>query len=217
MMKTLINPRFMILGLLALAECGLLATGTAALAQANLRSNFPGRRIGGGTRGECAARVLAHLVPSNSVFAPGLGLTVALLEGPTTNPRPLQVLFRPQGAGETPSSPVAKRDLTPSPAGVTLLRVGPFKGAELWESTYRCSDPAPGSNDPINFVESVSPPALSLLVTDVTPNDRSLQSSLKRLRGLCGSQVGRADLAKAFALEDVIGLDWPAQLPVRCP
>jgi len=215
--KSLITFSFLRTGLFAIAGCGLLAAGTAALAQADLRSNFPGRRIGGGTRGECTARVLAHLVPSSSVFAPGPALTVALLEGPTANPRPLQVLFRPQGAGITPSSPVAKRELPPSPAGVTLLSVGPFKGAEVWESTYRCSDTAPASNDPFNFVESVSPPALSLLVTDVTPNDRSLQGSLKLLKDLCGSQVGRADLAKAFALEEVIGLDWPVQLPVRCP
>ena len=212
----MINPRTVRLGLGSLAALSLLAEGTAALAQPSLRSSFPGRRIGGGTRGECAARVLAHLVPTNSVFAPGPALTIALLEGPTANPQPLQVLFRPQGPGETPSSPVSKRDLPPSPVGVTLLSVGPFKGAEVWESTYRCSDPAPASNDPLNFVESVSPPALSLLVTDVTPDDRSLQSSLQRLKGLCGSQVGRAELAKTFGLEDVMGPDWPERLPVRC-
>jgi hypothetical protein len=99
---------------------------------------------------------------------------------------------------------------------VTLLGVGSFKGEALWESSYRCGDPAPVSSDPLSFVESVSPPALSLLVTDVTPNDRVFQARLQKLKGLCGAQVGRAELAKNFGLEDVIGPDWPERLPVRC-
>jgi hypothetical protein len=201
----------------ALAVLCLLADGAAALAQPSLRSSFPGRRIGGGTRGECAARVLAHLVPADSVFAPGPALTVALLEGPTANPRPLQVQFRPQGTGGTAEGPTAKRELPPSPAGVTLLTVGNLKAAQVWESSYRCADPAPASSDPLNFVEAVSPPALSLLVTDVTPIDRTLQSGLQRLKGLCGSQVSRSDLARTFGLEDVMAPDWPERLPVRCP
>ena len=52
-------------------------------AQADLRSSFPGGRVGGGTRGECSARLLAHLVTENSIYAPGRTLQVGLLEGPT--------------------------------------------------------------------------------------------------------------------------------------
>ena len=71
---------------------GLLLTSSAlladvALAQKDLRSTFPGRRVGGGTRGECNARVVAHLVPSQSVFAPDGYLAVVM--GPTANPAPL--------------------------------------------------------------------------------------------------------------------------------
>ena len=210
------DRRIVRIGFGALAALSLLAEGTAGLAQPSLRSNFPGRRIGGGTRGECAARVVAHLVPADSVFAPGPALTIALLEGPSANPRPLQLQFRPQGPGGPSSAANAKRELAPAAAGVTLLGVGSFKGEALWESSYRCGDPAPVSSDPLSFVESVSPPALSLLVTDVTPNDRVFQARLQKLKGLCGAQVGRAELAKNFGLEDVIGPDWPERLPVRC-
>ncbi len=199
--------------LLALA---LLAESTAALAQSNLRSTFPGRRVGGGTRGECAARILAHLVPADSVFAPGPSLTVAVLEGPTANPRPLQLEFRPQGPGGTAAGATVQRNLPAAAAGVTLLKVGGFKGAEVWESSYRCTDAAPASSDPLSFVDSVSPPALSLLVSDATASDRSIQAGLQRLKGLCGAKVSRADLARSFGLEDVMGPDWPESLPVRC-
>ncbi|MCP9916364.1 hypothetical protein [Cyanobium sp. ATX 6F1] len=204
------------LHVLLLAAVSLEAS--AALAQPNLRSTFPGRRIGGGTRGECAARVLAHLVPSDSVFAPGPALTVALLEGPTANPRPLQVQFRPQGPGGTAAGPAVKRELPAAPAGITLLKLASFKGSQVWESTFRCDDGAPpATNDPLSFVETVSPPALSLLVTEGSADDRSIQAALQKLKGLCGSQLSKAQLAQSFGLEDVIGADWPATLPVRCP
>jgi hypothetical protein len=194
----------------------LLADAMAAVAQPNLRNSFPGRRIGGGTRGECAARVLAHLVPSDSVFAPGPAFTVAVLEGPTDNPRPLQLLFRRHSPGGTADGSPVERNLPSSSVGVTLLKLPAFKGAEVWESSYRCGDPAPLSNDPLSFVDSVSPPALSLLVSDVTPADRSIQADLQRLKALCGSQVSRAELARSFGLEDVMGAEWPEWLPVRC-
>jgi hypothetical protein len=108
------------------------------------------------------------------------------------------------------------RNLPAATAGVTLLKVGSFKGSEVWESSYLCSDAAPPSSDPLSFVESVSPPALSLLVTEVTASDRGIQAGLQRLKGLCGAKVARSDLAKSFGLEDVMGPEWPETLPVRC-
>lgn len=203
-------------GLAALAALALQADATAVLAQPSLRSSFPGRRIGGGTRGECSARVLAHLVPGDSVFAPGPALTVAVLEGPSANPRPVNVQFRPQGPGGIAAGAAVERILPASAAGVTLLTISAFKASQAWESSYRCGDSAPVSSDPLNFVASVSPPALSLLVTDVTAADRTVQAGLQRLKGLCGSKVARGDLARSFALEDVIDSTWPELLPVRC-
>jgi hypothetical protein len=200
----------------ALAALVLLAHFAPALAQPTLRSTFPGRRIGGGTRGECSARLLAHLVPADSVFAPGPGLTVALLEGPSANPRPVKVQFRPQGPGGIAAGAAVERLLPASGAGVTLLTISAFKASQVWESSYRCGDSDPVSGDPLNFVASVSPPALSLLVTDVTAADRTVQAGLQRLKGLCGSKVARDDLARSFALEDVIDSTWAELLPVRC-
>ena len=74
-----------------------------ALAQANLRSSFPGRRVGGGTRGECSARILAHLVPDSSVFAPGATSGLGLVQGPTANPVSLNISFKPESGGASVS------------------------------------------------------------------------------------------------------------------
>ena len=195
------------------------AQSSAVWAQPNLRSTFPGRRVGGGTRGECTARVLAHLVPASSVYAPGATGLIALLEGPTANPRPIAVSFRQanaSGSTDAARTLLSSRDLPASSAGVTLISVA-LKGATVWESNYRCDEGVPDLSDPLAMVSSQAPPAVSLLLPEATPADAALQSKLKGLRALCGQTVSREQLASSFDLADVITSDWPAQLPVRCP
>jgi hypothetical protein len=204
----------------ALAAVLALNLPLAALAQSNLRNSFPGRRVGGGTRGECSARLLAHLVPANSVFAPGAGALIGLLEGPTAEPRPLELSFRPltnAGTAATAQARSAARELPPAPAGVVLLKVAAIKTPTIWESGYRCGDTAASGSDPLDFVQSGSPPAASLLVADVQPTDQPIEAGLRQLQAQCGKTVATTALAKTFGLEDVVTLGWPQQLPVRCP
>ena len=81
--------------------------------QAAPRNSFPGRRVGGGTRGECAARPIVHLVPSSSVFAPGDLLLIAVLEGPSSNPQRLQIVLRlasADGGFDAADAPVLQRE-----------------------------------------------------------------------------------------------------------
>lgn len=190
-------------------------TPPLARAQTDLRSTFPGRRVGGGTRGECNARLIVHLVPASSVFAPGQPGLLGVLEGPAANPRPLELRFRPQ-QGEGPTQ---ERLLAAGGPALVLLPTPALAGATVWESSYRCDEQigAGTSADPLQFVESTSPPALSLLVVDAVPADTKLQAQLKQLRGRCGATISRQELASAFALSDLIDTSWPDQLPVRCP
>jgi hypothetical protein len=196
--------------------------GEALAGSANLRNTFPGRRIGGGSRGECTARLIAHLVPSSSVFAPGSSRTVGILEGPSANPRPLGLTFSPlrgNGTVDSARKSYKSRTVPSSGAGLTLVTVPAFQGPTVWETAYRCEDaPAPVSaSTDLDFVTTDAPPALSLLVTEAGAEDAALQRSLKELRSACGSTVDRATVAKAFGLTDVLTSDWPARLPVRCP
>lgn len=208
---------FMQVGPLLLA-LSLVASLPAALAQPNLRSTFPGRRVGGGTRGECTARVLAHLVPAASVYAPGASGLIGVLEGPSQNPQSVAVTFRQMnsaGSADSARGLELTRTLPASAAGVTLFEVH-LKGATVWESSYQC-DQGPGdATDPLGVVSSEAPPAVSLLVADSTAVDQVIQKELGALRGLCGQTVARTHLASAFGLADVMGSDWPDQLPIRC-
>ena len=189
-----------------------------ALAQPNLRSTFPGRRVGGGTRGECTARVLAHLVPESSVFAPGSSGWIGLVEGPSAAPRQLQVTFRAAqsaGSSQIVRQLLSQRNLPPSPAGILLLRL-PGQAPMVWESMYLCAEGTADPSDPLAVVSAGSPPAVTLLVADVTSADRTIQTKLSALQSLCGKTLPRQQLVADFDLADVISPDWPAQLPVRC-
>jgi hypothetical protein len=200
----------------------LLASGAPSLAQDSLRNTFPGRRIGGATRGECSSRLIVHLVPSSSVLAPGSG-GLGLLQGPSASPVPLVVELRPLGRGGNPDAtakPLLQRTLPAMPMGITLLPLAAVNSPTVWESSYACGAAAgasPVAADPLSFVESVSPPALSLLVPQGSAADGPVLTALGQLRQACGSTVATADLVRSFALEDLVRPDWPARLPVRCP
>jgi hypothetical protein len=183
------------------------------------RSSFPGRRIGGGTRDECTSRLLVHLVPASSVYAPGQPQLLGLLQGPALEPMPLDLSFHPYRpeAVEIRSASPPPAVLLPAPAGVTLLRLETLKAPTVWSSHYRCAPP-PKSGNPLDFVMTTSPPAVSLLLLqqDTTVDDRSVRQALEQLWQRCGGSVAREEVARSFSLEDLMAAGWPAQLPVRC-
>jgi hypothetical protein len=201
-----------------LAVVGWLAMASPALADVNLRSSFPGRRVGGGTRGECTARLVAHLVPKSNVFAPGSSGLVAILQGPSANLSPLIVAFKPAnstGVVQPGASLLESRELPPAPVGLVLLKAPSSAGVVQWESSYRCGGGV-ADTDPLNFVSAGAPPAVSLLVKAAEPVDRLIQAELAQWKTQCGGTIAREQVAKTFGLDEVLGTDWPAQLPLRC-
>jgi len=195
---------------------GLLVGAVALPAFSNPidRSSFPGRRVGGGTRGDCTSRVLAHLVPLSSIYSPGSTQLLAILQGPTPEPRPLQVSLRRVNAlGTTDSAHLhlSQRVIDPLPAGVVLfsaLSDGPL----VWESSYRCTNVI-GPDGDFGFD---APPAVSLLVRDASDADRLIQAQLNLLKDRCGRSVPAQRLVRDFQLGNLDVSDWPEQLPVRC-
>ena len=190
------------------------ALPTPTFAQANLRSTFPGRRVGGGTRGECSSRILAHLVPNDSVYSPGESGDLGLVQGPIANPVSLTMTFSPnEGEGVERS-----RVLDASSVGLILVRGEGVNRPTIWESTFDCNaDDQSASADPLSFIETVSPPAISLLLPQQEPSDVSVQNALVSLRQNCDSTVPAQATLAQFGLADLITKDWPTQLPVRCP
>ena len=179
----------------------------------NSRSTFPGRRVGGGTRGECNARTLIHLVPESSVFAPGSAGTLGLVQGPSSNPFKLTVLFKP----EDDQAPIS-RTFAATTASLILIRSGSVSIPTVWESSFECSaDEAVENHGLHSFIQSSSPPALSLLLPEPEADDQSVQLLLDSLFQRCGSRVPSRETLAQFGLSDVVNEDWPQQLPVLCP
>lgn len=175
------------------------------------RNTFPGRRVGGGTRGECAARQIIHLVPQSSVFAPGSEGLIGWLEGPSSDPKPIEVSLRKQNT----STPVLSRSVASAGPRLVLLRLPQLLVLPLiWESGYQCAD-AP-ADDEFGFIGVEGPPAKSLLVDDLLPADSAVQSHLNDVLNTCGSTASTATISRLFELEDVVSSRWPEVLPVVC-
>ena len=206
--------RFPVRSTLLSAAVGLVTcSGFAVMveAQANPRSTFPGRRVGGGTRGECSARSLIHLVPESSVYAPGSSGLIGLLQGPSSSPVSLTVSFKPENGSEE-----STRTLPATPANIVLM-AAKLQSSTVWESSFNCNSGERGNNsDPMAFVQAIAPPALSLLVLDVEPSDQPIQKSLNSLQTQCGKTVSTSQAMAQFGLSDLITEEWPKQLPVRC-
>lgn len=165
--------------------------------------------------------MLAHLVPSSSEFAPASDGLIGLVEGESSSPRPLAVSFKPlsswQAGTSGPSATIKELQLSAQGPSVRLLRIGTVKEPLVWESAYVCGDPASSSNssDPLAYIQTISPPALSLLNPGTAASGGADRQALQKLALACGSQVSRDQVVAAFGLQEMAASLTPT-LPVLC-
>jgi hypothetical protein len=112
-----------------------------------------------------------------------------------------------------------RRVLPAAEPGITLLTLPAVALPSVWESSYVCPQAAEAGApaDPLSFVATESPPALTLLVGEASREDAAVQAALTRLHHACGSTVSRREVGEAFGLADLITAQWPERIPVRCP
>jgi len=213
-------PRFQFVNALVTSVLTALvmnAIGSSAL-QAAPRNTFPGRRIGGGTRGDCATRPVVHLVPSSNVFSLGSSNLIAVLEGPSVNPMPLEVILRPasdDGLATPDTSPLLQRSLGAAVNRLVLLSVPAASGPLLWESSYQCGQDK--GADEFGFITASAPPALTLLLPGADSEAESIQQQLVSFQTACGNSTAVAPLRQAFDFGDeVIDESWPQSVTVQC-
>jgi hypothetical protein len=188
----------------------------------SLRGSFPGNRVGGGTRGECSARLIVHLVPESGRYDPssaGSNL-IGLLQGPSLNPTPLVITFRPFQASlqiDQASQSLSTLRVKASKASLVLLDSGFDDKSMIWESAYECDQN--GDSGEFDFITSSSPPALSLLTqtSDLRTGTLKTAELLKSWKSLCGNTITTNSVLNQFGLDDLLNQQWPNQLPVLCP
>jgi len=188
----------------------------------SLRGSFPGNRVGGGTRGECSSRLIIHLVPESGSYDPssaGSNL-IGLLQGPSLNPSPLVITFRPfQGSGEIyqGSQSLSTIRIKSSKASLILLDPGFDDKPMIWESAYECDQNVDSGE--FGFINSSSPPALSLLTktSDLRTGNLKTAELLKSWKSLCDTTIPTKSVLNQFGLDDLLNDQWPTQLPILCP
>jgi len=181
----------------------LLAISWApAWGQADSRNTYPGRRVGGGTRGVCTGRFVAHFTPVSNIqrVSTNRPVRVAVLQGPTSQPYPLTVNLQGHPNLEFPASS----------AGVVVLSLPPLTRETRWETSYACPGGAETHDDPLAFISVAAPPAVSLLVPTSDAEDQ-----LPALSIACGSRVKLSVVEEWLGVESLPG-QWPQQLPVTC-
>lgn len=157
-------------------------------------------RTSGGTRGTCL-NVWSHLVPPSNRFNPGGSRTLALLQGPSSEPTAMIVqLLSP--AGEL----VAGQTLRAQRVGITLISLPQAVGAPLnqaltWESFPSC--------------QPNKPPTRTSLVADSNQEQSVSQKLVADLGQFCGGMVDTKPLLTALNLEDYAA-KLPEKLPVWC-
>ncbi|MFN6131890.1 MAG: hypothetical protein ACK46L_03080 [Synechococcaceae cyanobacterium] len=158
---------------------------------------FPLRREGGGTRGACASRLVAHLVPQDGRLDPGVRPIFGVIEGESPEPAPLVLRW----AGGERIEPAR------SGASLRLLLLSAPVSEGLWESFPACEGNA----------EPMAPPARSLLAPAAgsAAADRAARRELDSLWRRCGERVATAELLASWSylhLADRL----PSTLPVIC-
>jgi hypothetical protein len=157
-------------------------------------------RTSGGTRGTCL-NVWSHLVPPSNRFNPGSSRTLALLQGPSSEPTAMTVQWL-SPTGEL----VAGQTLQAQRVGITLITLpqavrSPLNQALTWESFPSC--------------QPNKPPTRTSLVADSNQEQSVSQKLVADLGQFCGGMVDTKPLLTAFNLEDY-AVKLPDKLPVRC-
>ena len=157
-------------------------------------------RTSGGTRGTCL-NVWSHLVPPSNRFNPGSSRTLALLQGPSSDPTAMTVqLLSP--AGEL----VGGQSLHAQRVGISLITLPPADRPALnqpliWESFPSC--------------QPNKPPTRTSLVADRNQEQSASQKLIADLGHHCGGMADTKPLLTAFNLDEHAA-KLPDKLPVQC-
>ena len=188
----------------------------------NIGSAFPGRRLGGGTRGECSARKIMHLVPDNNILFHNSDGQIALIIGPSSSPKDVKIAFKPYSSSDGnfkgPSPEIDELFISNSSEKVILLNIPKKKFPFTWESAFECSDDNEDSFDGFgfNFIQDNSPPAISLIAPESLQKKNNSEDKISWLSKYCGKKVSQNELNKKFKINELFDENWSEEIYVDC-
>ena len=188
----------------------------------NIGSAFPGRRLGGGTRGECSARKIMHLVPDNNILFHNSDGQIALIIGPSSSPKDVKIAFKPyfssDGNFKGPSPEIDELFISNSSEKVILLNIPKKKFPFTWESAFECSNDNEESFDGFgfNFIQDNSPPAISLIAPESLQKKNNSEDKILWLSKYCGKNISQNELNKKFKINELFDENWSEEISVDC-
>ncbi len=188
----------------------------------NIGSAFPGRRLGGGTRGECSARKIMHLVPDNNILFHNSEGQIALIIGPSSSPKDVKIAFEPysspDGNFNGPSPEIDELFISNSSEKIILLSIPKKKFPFTWESAFECSDDNEESFDGFgfNFIQDNSPPAISLIAPESLQKKNNSEDKILWLSKYCGENISQNELNKKFKINELFDENWSEVISVDC-
>ena len=188
----------------------------------NIGSAFPGRRLGGGTRGECSARKIMHLVPDNNILFHNSEGQIALIIGPSSSPKDVKIAFKPysspDGNFNGPSPEIDELFISNSSEKIILLNIPKKKFPFTWESAFECSDDNQESFDGFgfNFIQDNSPPAISLIAPESLQKKNNSEDKILWLSKYCGKNISQNELNKKFQINELFDENWLEEIYVDC-
>ena len=181
----------------------------------NIGLAFPGRRVGGGTRGECSARKIMHLVPeSNIAFQNELG-HFALIIGPSNDPKDININFKE--FEETQKNKIDLNDfkIKASKEKVFLISIPNQDVPFILESSFNCNDNTDMGFD-FNFIQDDSPPAQTLIAPSSYQKSKNEEDKMVWLSKFCDKNISQSSLSEKFQIGDFFDENWAKDIDVTC-
>ena len=188
----------------------------------NIGSAFPGRRLGGGTRGECSARKIMHLVPDNNILFHNSKGQIALIIGPSNSPKDVKIAFKPysspDGTYNGPSPEIDDLFIPNSSEKIIFLNIPKKQFPFTWESAFECSDNNEDSFDGFgfNFIQDNSPPAISLIAPESYVKTNNTEDKISWLSSYCEKSIAQEKLIEKFNISELFDSNWSNKINVEC-
>jgi hypothetical protein len=181
----------------------------------NIGLAFPGRRVGGGTRGECSARKIMHLVPeSNIAFQNDLG-HFALIIGPSNDPKDININFKEFEETKKNKINLNNFKIKASKEKVFLISIPSQDAPFILESSFDCNDNTDMGYD-FNFIQDSSPPAQTLIAPSSYQKNKNHEDKMAWLSKFCDKNISQSSLSEKFQIGEFFDENWAKDINVIC-
>lgn len=183
----------------------------------NIGLAFPGRRVGGGTRGECSSRKIMHLVPESNISYQNQFGHLALIIGPSNHPKNINIKFKPFEYVPNNENKLDLKDIQipASEAKVFLISLPKQQYPFIWESSFNCEDDIDMGFD-FNFIQNDPPPAQTLIAPTNYKKDNTEEDKMLWLSNYCNKEITQKSLSEKFKIGELFDNNWKKEIAVSC-